>query len=270
MHVEHCCGGIEHVQRANRLKTIMTAVRSPAGVRVSDLVAATGASAMTIRRDLGELERQGVLRRVHGGAVSLPARGARPPFALRLESQVGLKQAIARAAAELVPDGSSIIVDAGTTAAAVAGALAGRDVTALVLSVPAAAAAGERPGARIITPGGPLDGDDLTWFGHRAVQDVLDFRADLAILGVCAWDEHSGLTSTSTQDAETKRAMLASARRTIAVATPDKLNTSATFTVSPSGSVDALITGALPAETRAWITAAGVDVVEAGEAGAPV
>ncbi len=223
---------------------------------------ATGTSPMTIRRDLTELERQGVLRRTHGGAVSLPARGTRLPFAVRLDSHLEQKQSIASLAATLVPDGSSVIIDAGTTCAAVAHALAGRDITALALSVHGAAALGERPGVRIITPGGQLDTDELSWVGHRAVRDVLDFRADIAVLGVCAWDEVTGLTATSMHDAEIKKALLATTNRTIAVTTTDKLGTSATFAVCPTDHVDTVVTSQLPHEARRWITASGIEVLD--------
>lgn len=248
------------MQRSKRVKTIINAVRVPGGARVADLAEATGASEMTIRRDLGELERQGVVRRTHGGAVSLPARGTRLPFAVRVDTHLDQKQAIAVTAARQVSDGSSVIIDAGTTCTAVAQALAGRDVTALALSVHVAGALGECPGARILTPGGPLDSDELTWIGHAAVRDVQDFRADLAILGVCAWDEN-GLTAASSHDAEMKRAVLRSSNRVIAVTTADKFNTSATFAVCPTDRIDTVITSHPVSRLDPWITASTVEIL---------
>ncbi len=217
---------------------------------------------MTIRRDLAELERQGMLRRTHGGAVSLPARGARLPYSMRADSGIEQKQTIAAKAATLIPDGASVIVDTGTTCAAVAQALAGRDITALVLSVPAASALGACPGARIITPGGELDLEELAWSGHRAIREIREFRADCAVVGVCAWDEEAGLTATSTHDAEVKKAIIDSAQRVLAVSTADKIGTSATFTACPTDRVHALVTHNLGDEARAWMTAAGVDIID--------
>ncbi|GAA1874470.1 DeoR/GlpR family DNA-binding transcription regulator [Myceligenerans crystallogenes] len=240
----------------------MNAVRSPGGARVADLARATGTSLMTIRRDLAALERQGVLRRTHGGAVSSPARGTRLPFAVRLDTGLEQKQAIATAVAALVPDGSSVILDNGTTCTAVAQALTGRDLTVLALSVHAAAALGECPGVRIITPGGQLDGDELAWTGHRAVREVQEFRADVAVLGVCAWDEPSGLTATSMHDAEIKKAILASANQAVAVTTADKFGSSATFAVCSSDVIDTLVTSELARDDHLWLTAAGVKVLD--------
>lgn len=263
LHDGNSSGEIEHVQRSNRIKAIINAVRNPAGVRVADLAAATGASPMTIRRDLAELERQGVLRRTHGGAVSLPSRGSRLPFSVRLSSHSADKQEIAAQVAGLVPDGASVIIDAGTTCTAVGRALAGRDITVLALSVHVAAALGECPGVRIITPGGQLDREDLAWIGHRAVRDVQDFRADIAIVGVCAWDEAGGVTATALHDAEIKAAALGSASRVVAVATADKFGNSATFSVCLSEAIDTLVTRQVPRETRAWLSAAEVEILDA-------
>lgn len=253
---------IEHMQRSLRWKTIIHAVRTPGGVRVSELVEATGASHMTIRRDLAELEQRGMLRRTHGGAVSLPARGTHLPFAVRADSQAEQKRAVAAAAAALIPNGSSVFIDAGTTCTAVAHALSGRDITVMALSVHAASALGERPGARILTPGGLLDIQELTWTGYSAVLAVQDFRADAAVLGVCAWDE-TGMSATSKQDADTKRALMQASTTVIAVTTADKFNTSATFAVSPSSHVHTVVTNRAAHVAPAWLAAAGVDVLVA-------
>lgn len=250
------------MQRSLRWKTIIHAVRTPGGVRVSELVEATGASHMTIRRDLAELEQRGMLRRTHGGAVSLPARGTHLPFAVRADSQAEQKRAVAAAAAALIPNGSSVFIDAGTTCTAVAHALSGRDITVMALSVHAASALGERPGARILTPGGLLDIQELTWTGYSAVLAVQDFRADAAVLGVCAWDE-TGMSATSKQDADTKRALMQASTTVIAVTTADKFNTSATFAVSPSSHVHTVVTNRAAHVAPAWLAAAGVDVLVA-------
>ena len=199
------------MQRSKRLKTIIHAVRAPGGARVADLVAATGVAPMTVRRDLAELERQGILRRVHGGATSVPSRGEHLPYAVRLASHTGAKASIARACAGLVPEGASVIVDDGSTCAAVARELAGRDLTVLAMSVHVAAALGARAGTRIVTPGGRLDPDELSWVGATAVDAVRAFRADVAVLGVCGWEVSAGLTSSTLEDAEVKRAVLVAA-----------------------------------------------------------
>jgi len=248
------------VQRSKRLKTIIHAVRAPGGARVADLVAATGVAPMTVRRDLAELERQGILKRVHGGATSVPARGEHLPYAVRLASHARSKASIARACAALVPEGASVIVDDGSTCAAVARELAGRDLTVLAMSVHVAAALGARAGTRIITPGGRLDPDELSWVGSTAVDAVRSFRADVAVLGVCGWDVAAGLTSSTLEDAEIKRAVLGSAARAIAVTTGDKLGRSATFAVCASTAINVVVADRVDDGVRDALHAAGVEV----------
>ena len=238
-------------------------MRAPGGVRVADLVAATGVAPMTVRRDLAELERLGVLRRVHGGATAVPARGEHLPYAVRLASHAEAKVAVARACAALVPDGASVIVDDGSTCAAVARELAGRDLTVLAMSIHVAAALDARAGTRILTPGGQLDPDELSWVGATAVDAVRAFRADVAVLGVCGWDARDGLTSSTPADAEIKRAVIGSAARTIAAATGEKLERSATFVVCPSGTIDVAVVDRIDGAARAVLEAEGVEVVVA-------
>ena len=241
-------------------------MRAPGGARVADLVAATGVAPMTVRRDLAELERHGVLRRVHGGATAVPARGEHLPYAVRLASHAEAKIAIARACAGLVPDGASVIVDDGCTCAAVARELAGRDLTVLAMSIHVAAALGARAGTRILTPGGRLDPDELSWVGATAVDAVRAFRADAAVLGVCGWDVRDGLTSSTPADAEIKRAVIGSTARTIAVATGEKFERSATFVVCPSEAIDVAVVDRIDEAARAALENAGVEVVVASVA----
>lgn len=239
-------------------------LRRAGRVRSADLVRTTGASTMTIRRDLADLEDHGVLRRTHGGAERLPARGTYLPYAVRRESRAEQKRAIGRAAAEFVEDGSSVIIDDGTTCTAAAEALAGRDLTVLALSVPVAAALSGQAGPRVLTPGGELNPEELSWNGHRAVREVQEFHADIAVMGVCGWADATGLTSSTVQDADVKKSILSSAQQVIAVSTEEKIGAAATFAVGPGESVDTVVTDQLDGERRAWLEALGVEVIEAG------
>lgn len=116
----------------------MERLRDADQVAVADLASATGASEMTVRRDLDHLAARGVLRRVHGGAVPAAPSGIEPPFAARATEAVAAKRAIAAAAAELIRDGETIVLDSGTTALELARLLRGRAVTVMPLSLHAA------------------------------------------------------------------------------------------------------------------------------------
>jgi DeoR/GlpR family transcriptional regulator of sugar metabolism len=218
----------DHVKRSIRHKSIIHAVSGQREVSVSDLVDLTGASAVTIRRDLVELESHGALSRTHGGARQAFKRGSPLPFSVRLGSAQESKAMLAGVAAGLVEDGESVIIDNGTTCFEVARCLAGRPITALALSLHAAAALASQPGAYVTVPGGPVDTDSLamTAAGVDAVRNV---RADVAIIGACSASAIHGLTSTTFEDAEVKRAILHAANRVILVADAAKLSRSSTF-----------------------------------------
>lgn len=231
------------MQRSLRHQTIIsTVLASRAPVAVSALSELTGASAITIRRDLAELEAQGALRRIHGAATRSPSRGTPLPFALRADELQEPKRLIAAAIDSLVMDGQSLILDGGTTGQAIARALAGRPVTGLALSLHTAAALAERPGSRVLVPGGVLEPDSLSFEGGEAVDYVRGLRVDVAILAACSASPEHGLTSTSPEDARLKLACLESASRTVLAATPDKLERTSTFRIAGAERVDVLVT----------------------------
>ena len=216
------------MQRSLRHKTIIRAVSGGREISIADLVELTGVSAVTLRRDLVELESHGALARTHGGARQAFKRGSPLPFSVRLTSDRPVKMALGEAAAALIEDDESVIIDNGTTCFEVAQRLAGRPITALALSLHAAAALAARPGAYVTVPCGPVEIDSLamTVAGITAVRNM---RADTAIVGACSASATHGLTSTTYEDAQLKRAVLQSARRVVLVTSAEKLSRSSTF-----------------------------------------
>ncbi|HJX86305.1 MAG TPA: DeoR/GlpR family DNA-binding transcription regulator, partial [Gemmatimonadales bacterium] len=139
---------------ADRLKQITEAVRESGRRSVSELAELTGASEMTIRRDLETLADQGVLERYRGGARSLLLRGEEPPFALRAQEGLEVKRRIAAEVASLIADGESVVIDSGTTCLEVAYALQHRRLTVMPLSLHAANALIGASGVTLLVPGG--------------------------------------------------------------------------------------------------------------------
>lgn len=231
----------DHVQRSQRHKTIIRAVES--GPRaVEDLAALTGASTITIRRDLTELSEQGALQRTRGGAAPLPSRGARYPFGLRQTEHSATKEALAKAAANLVKPGDAVLIDNGTTSLAIAHELAGLGVTALALSLHAAAALAAKPGNQVIVPGGPISHDDLTFTADGAAQAVRQMRFDYAFIGSCAAQPDTGLTVADWGEAQVKKAILASTRHAVLVATADKFARTAAHRFASLAEIDTIVT----------------------------
>lgn len=231
----------DHVQRSQRHKLIIHAVESGT-LAIEDLATLTGASTITIRRDLTELADQGAVVRVRGGAGPVASRGTKYPFDLRQTEHATTKQALAQAAAALVKPGDCVLIDNGTTALAVAYELAGLGITALALSLHAAAALASKPGNQVIVPGGPINHDDLSFTAAGTEQAIHQMRFDYAFIGSCAAHPDTGLTVTDWGEAQAKRATLGSARRTVLVATPDKFTRTAAHRFASLADLDTIVT----------------------------
>ncbi|MDR1448916.1 MAG: DeoR/GlpR family DNA-binding transcription regulator [Propionibacteriaceae bacterium] len=231
---------------------------------VSELADLTGASAITIRRDLAELADLGAIRRIRGGAAASARRGSSYPFALRLDDHHSQKEAIAQAAVLAVHPGDCVLLDNGTTAIAVARRLSGAGVTAMALSLHVAAALAERPGDEVIVPGGPIDHDDLAFIGAGAADAVRAMRYDIALISSCAADPATGLSVERWGDAQVKQAILASSRRVVLLATADKFRRTAAHVFAQITDLDAVITADdTPDDIVRELELAGADVTVA-------
>jgi len=135
---------------------ILDRLRRDGRVDVGDLAEAFTTSEVTVRRDLDALADAGVLRRVHGGAVSLLLRGEELPFAMREMDSAATKDRMGAAVASLVQEGEAVVVDSGTTGLAVARALVGRRLTVMPLSLHAAAALSATSSVHLLLPGGTV------------------------------------------------------------------------------------------------------------------
>lgn len=228
---------------------------------VAELAELTGASEMTIRRDLEVLAGQGVLERYRGGARSLLLRGEEPPFALRAHEGVEAKRRIAAETAALLADGESVVLDSGTTCLEVARALEHRRLTVTPLSLHAVNALTAAPRLTLLVPGGRARPGELALIGPLTQASLAALRFDTAVIGCCGLTAADGLTAHDLDDAAVKRAAIASARRVIAVTEAGKLSRTALAFVAPVTALDAVITddSASEEETGA-LTAAGVTV----------
>lgn len=231
---------------------------------MGELVSLTGASAISVRRDLAELAEQGALRRVRGGAAPVTSRGSEYPFAIRRSEDAAEKTSLARTAAAMIAPGDSVLIDNGTTALAVAKELAGLGITALALSLHAAAALARIPGNEVIVPGGPVGHDDLAFTGAGTAEAIRAMRFDVAILGACAADPETGLTVARWGDAQVKRAAMESSRRVVLVSTPDKLTRTAAHRFGTFRDLDTIVTlPGVPPAVAHEAKEAGVEVVTA-------
>ncbi|MGI5359257.1 DeoR/GlpR family DNA-binding transcription regulator [Streptomyces sp. CA-252508] len=244
-----------------RHRRIADALREAHELSVAELAGLTGSSEMTVRRDLEILADQGVLERFRGGARSLLLRGEEPPFGLRAREGEEAKRRIAADVAALIADGESVVLDSGTTCLEVAKALRDRRVTVMPLSLHAANALTGAPSVRLLLPGGEPRAGELALTGPLTEASLAAVRFDTAVIGCCGLTADDGLTAYDLADAAVKRAAMASARRTIAVAEAAKFSRTALAFVAPPTALYAVVTDVTaPAAATDALAAAGVTV----------
>ncbi|MGW1895433.1 DeoR/GlpR family DNA-binding transcription regulator [Streptomyces sp. NPDC002004] len=258
-----------------RRALILDEVRRRGGVRVNELTRKLGVSDMTVRRDLDALARQGVLEKVHGGAVPvLEASTHEPGFEAKSGLELTAKEEIAKAAAALVAPGSAIALSGGTTTYALAHHLVDvPDLTVVTNSVRVAdvfhsaqRSSGQRQGAAtvVLTGGVRTPSDSLV--GPVADQAIAGLHFDLLFLGVHGISVEAGLSTPNLAEAETNRRLVQSARRVVVVADHTKWGTVGLSTFAALGQVDTLVTDAgLPTGARTEISEHLRRLVVAGE-----
>jgi DeoR/GlpR family transcriptional regulator of sugar metabolism len=239
-----------------RQEVILEQVRSTGGARVSDLVDSLGVSDMTVRRDIEALARRSLVARVHGGATAVTLRSAEEPgFAAKSSLQTVQKDAIARAAAALVEPGASVAVSGGTTTYAVARELRGvPDLTVVTNSVPVAELLHrERSSPAVVLIGGERTPSDAL-VGPIAVAALRTLHVDWLFLGVHGVDGRAGFTTPNLVEAETDRALIASARRVVVTADSSKWGVVALSSIARLDEVDVLVTDdALDADAARFV-----------------
>ncbi|MFF9310245.1 DeoR/GlpR family DNA-binding transcription regulator [Streptomyces sp. NPDC014748] len=259
-----------------RRALILDEVRRRGGVRVNELTRKLGVSDMTVRRDLDALARQGMLEKVHGGAVPVvEASTHEPGFEAKSGLELTAKEDIARAAAQLVAPGSAIALSGGTTTYALAHHLVDvPDLTVVTNSVRVAdvfhtaqRTSGQRQGSAtvVLTGGVRTPSDSLV--GPVADQAIAALHFDVLFLGVHGISAEAGLSTPNLAEAETNRRLVQSARRVVVVADHTKWGVVGLSSFATLGRIDTLVTDAgLPPEARAEI-AEHLRLVVAGESG---
>lgn len=232
-----------------RRALIITKIESNGLVDINELALELKVSEITIRRDLVALEKEGLLRRVHGGAVNSRGRSYEPPLSLRSEQNRKAKQMIAQRAAELIDEGDCVAIDVGSTTSEVARHLVNRhNLTIITPSLSIACLLANQIGIRLILPGGIVRQGEASMIGEIAQKTFESFYVDKLILGVGGIDINAGLTEYNWDDAMVKKAMIKSAKRILVVADASKFNTVAFASVAKLSEIHQLITDQPPPE----------------------
>lgn len=244
-----------------RRSRIVDLVRKAGEARVAELAQTFETSEVTIRADLTYLAKHGLVIRDRGGAIAPPRELT---SLLGIEQRAALhadqKRRIGRAAAELVRPGERIILDAGTTAVEIVPHLAEiLPLTIVANALNVALAVGTTTKAEMVYLGGIFNRESASNLGPLAEQTLADLRVNKLFLGTQALAFESGLTDTTMQIAQIKRAMMKAAEEVILVADSSKWDTAGFIKVAPVSAVHHFITDTgLPAEGRSVLERAGL------------
>lgn len=203
---------------------ILGRLLSDGRVDAMDIAGALGVTGETIRKDLIALEHQGLLRRVHGGAVPVGPRAFEPAVETRTEF-ASEKTRIAQAALNHLPAEGSVLIDAGSTTAKLVELFPGdRELTVYTNTLPLAIALLTRPRLTVFTLGGRLRNKTFAEVGDWTVRALAEINVDVAFLGTNGISMSRGLTTPDPAEAAAKRLMLGCAAKRILLADHSKFD----------------------------------------------
>jgi DeoR family fructose operon transcriptional repressor len=255
------------VYAEERQQAIATLVAEQGRIAVAPVAEHFGVTTETVRRDLAVLERAGILRRVHGGAVPAAALTlVETALAERNATRAEAKRKIAAAALDLLPGrGGSLLLDGGSTTAALADLLpVERRLLVATNSVPISARLSAAPGVTLHVLGGRVRGITQTAVGESTIRALEHLRVDVAFLGANGITARHGFSTPDETEAATKRAMAGAAQRTVVLADSSKLGREHLVRFAAVDDVDVLVTDAdADPEAVAALQDAGMEVVVA-------
>jgi DeoR/GlpR family transcriptional regulator of sugar metabolism len=251
-------------ERRFRISELLSRQRT---VSASELIDILGVTAATVRRDLADLERKGLLVRSHGGAVSKsPTTNFQPSYDTLGRTNREEKQAIAAEASRMILDGDTIFLEGSTTVSEVAPRLQHRNRLTVVTNSPLILCQLQRyPEINVMCTGGDLQRDVFYMSGVWAQRSLSEIRVDKAFLGVSGIDPGYGMSTASHAEATIKKAIIQSAKMRIALVDHSKFGKQGFAYVGPVTELTTLITdsGTTPADLQA-LKDLGVEVIVTG------
>lgn len=226
-----------------RREHILKILQMKGKVKVTDLSELFKISDVTIRNDLTDMEREGLLERVHGGAVSA-SRGYRNLTYLERKSKnMDLKKQIAVTAASMISDGETVMINAGTTTHFIAQELkAHKNLNIVTNSLNIAMELGNMPNHNVILLGGNINAQYSFIYGNDALQQLKRYKADKFILSVDGVNIEHGITTYHFQETALNEMMIERANNTLIVGDSTKIGKVSFSFIAPITSADYLIT----------------------------
>lgn len=242
-----------------RKRHLLSLLKQDGRIVAKSVAAGLGLSEDTIRRDLRELAAEGLLQRVHGGA--LPASPAVGTLATRLSIGAADKAAIGRYAASMIRPGQTVFVDGGTTAMQLVNHLDHRLMATIVTHSPLVAGALADHAVDVLLIGGKLFKHSMVSVGVAALRAVSEIRPDIFFMGVTGVHPTAGLTTGDPEEAAMKRAIADTAAELVVMASSEKIGAASPFVIAPIERTDILITPAgTDQDSSTQFTALGVEV----------
>ena len=256
-------GDLRRLSQSERMQHVLRLLETRDSVQVTELSRAFAVSQVTVRSDLGELARQGLVARIRGGARALQQGQSEVGFDLRLRLEVDRKRAIAHAAAQMVAEGEAVALDASTTAYYLALELCSkRELVVVTNGLLVATALADAPGITVLVTGGMLRLSAMSLVGDLGADVLRATRINKGFLGARGLSLSRGLMDLNPDEVRIKQEMADACDQVYGIFDGTKWHRSALLAFVQVEDLAGIITdsSAPTAEVEAW-RAAGVDVM---------
>ena len=234
-----------HLFQLERRKQILAMLESEGKILVKDLEKIFSVSGATIRSDLNDMEKEGLLLRTHGGAMEIQKTGEDASLEDRSKKRIKQKTAIAKVALSLIEPGESLFVDGGTTLTQFIQCLVEhpiKDLTILTNYHPHVLHLNECPEIKTVFIGGVYDHEIKAMLGLPAIQMIRSFKVDKVLISATGISLEQGITFVKMDDALVKQTIIHQGRKTILLTDSSKIGKASLISSGPLNDVDTLIT----------------------------
>lgn len=220
------------------------------------------ASVVTIRKDINDLAKKGLVMNVHGGVMALSDKlNLEIPSCTKAKQHIAEKKVIGRLAASMIEDNDVIILDSGSTTFEVGNAIGGKKVTVITNDIKIGYYLANKPNVTLVIPGGTVERELYTLCGIETINFIKNIRADKLFLGCDAIDFTKGITNRTLLEVGAKRAMIEVSKYVVAVADSSKHNKEVFAHLCNLDEIDVLVTDSISAENMGLAEAADLKVI---------
>jgi len=248
---------------SKRRQQIVEVLTEHGYITVEELSQRLGVSAVTIRTDLASLEESGALIRTHGGAMRTEKKSTTRFLSTTMSEYEAQKRSIARKASRFLSNGSTIIVDSGSTTIHLMDYVSDKDLTVVTNSIPAVDRIKDDESVEVYLIGGSLKRSYMGTIGPLANTAMSLLNADVYFMGAANFD-NDGITSTNLMEVELKKAMIKAADKVVFMADSSKCGRKAFASLCSWDDIDVFVTDSIDEELRGKLEQKGIEVLIAG------